>query len=154
VVKFSIIFSSKNKKSLNLFQNYLIKFIKNNNKFFKMRKRSCKIKKLNLLRSPHIHKRSQETFLFNFFFGKLTFFFYNNFIVFLHTVKKICLNSFYDIKVNSTFIIFQKKSIFSLNKNLSVNKLLLFSVFYFKKRMQTKQFIKFTNFKGFLKLFK
>ena len=153
-VKLSFTFSSKNKKSLNLFQNYLKKqFIKNSIKNNKVLKKSNKNKRFTFLRSPHIHKSSQETFSFNVFTKKICLIFYYKLVHFIYLIKNLVLSAFYDIKFYLSFDILKIKTLLYFNKlNLySINKLKLTIKFYQKKRIQTKKFINFLNLKGLLK---
>ena len=97
--------SSKNKEALKYFSLNLFYRI-NKKQNFKSIKRyknlTPKIKKISLLKSPHIYKYAQEQFEFRVFKKKFDFLVtnYKKFLIFL---KKVKINRFFDVNVKLLF---------------------------------------------------
>jgi hypothetical protein len=144
MINFSVILTTKNKKSFNLAKLFFFKELKNKKK---LKYKANKQTSLTILKSPHVHKIAQETFSYRIYTGILSFF-YLNFFKFFYAIKKIKSNSFYDIKFKFLYIFKRLDyNTFSLNYfflnffNLSTIK------FYKIKRLKTYLYLKTFSFK-------
>ena len=106
--------TSKNKKSLKLFLQFLIinmkKITKVNIKGNFQKKQKKKF--ISILKSPHVHKKAQEQFEYNVFFTNIKLYPLKNLQTFL-TFKKFNIKLLSDIKPKIKFVI----DINKLNKN-------------------------------------
>ena len=72
--KYTLIISSKNKKSLTKFLHFFFHNYKNNSQIFTKLFRKKKIKEnISVLKSPHVNKTAQERFKYTHFFMTITF---------------------------------------------------------------------------------
>lgn len=145
--QFQLIITSKNKKSLKNFLNFIFK---NSDKFTKLIK-NFKINKkhrlLTILKSPHINKKAQEQFIFITFQIKLNFITQQQ-LKHLLLIKKIKDNVFLDVNIKIKLLI---------NKNLSKKtEIRIFNPTNFKLNVSLVKhyYNKYYNFKKLQKFFK
>jgi ribosomal protein S10 len=154
---FSITVYSKNKKSLNIFLNFLNFFIKN--KVKKIKFNAKKLKKTTLLKSPHVHKSAQEQFEYRIYKKIIwvTSFSVPQWVIFF---KKSFKKSFYDLKITVNYSLVKKKykivkilnfKYFNLNSEKYVFKVGCKNL-HFEKKLKTYKFLKFLNFNGLVLL--
>jgi len=101
--------TSKTKKSLSDFINFLNHIPINSHiikKYFTNKKRK---KILTILKSPHVNKTAQEQFQLNFFSNQITIY-SSNIFQSLILLKKIKNNLFSDLKIKIRFPIYKKLS--------------------------------------------
>lgn len=118
MTKYDIIFSSKSKKSLNSllkFLNYSLK-IQNLKTPLNYLKKKKTVKKITVLKSPHVNKTAQEQFEYNIYSIRVSFYLYRT-KKYLVILKKIKNKLFPDvlIKINMEN---SKKSKHNLIKNV------------------------------------
>ena len=148
---YHLTFVSKNKKSLNNFFLFLQKnSILNFNIFTKDYNKQIKIKKLTLLKSPHVNKIAQEQFETRFFFIKFSLYSSES-LKYLIFLKKLLSLSFSDI--NLKIQVFLNKQIekklkskilyptnFKINKNYKLSQ---------KNNVLNKKFENLYNYKTY-----
>lgn len=133
---------SKNKKTLQVFTNFVKIFIKN--KFKKIKFNNETIIKTTLLKSPHVHKKAQEHFQFK-IYKKTILLHYFNLVEINFFLKRVLGNTFHDIKLKIDFFL-------QANVNLQI---LNFNHFYFNskkhyfyKKVKTNLFFKILQLNG------
>lgn len=133
---------SKNKKSIEKSINFLIKNLKllKLNVISKNNSDKPKIKRMSVLKSPHVNKKAQEQFEFRLFLTKLIVETTQNFKI-LTLIKKIKNIVFSDVKIKITTIIKTKKT------NPLVN-----SSFNLKRKNETTKFLTFLDYYGEINL--
>jgi len=133
---------SKNKKSIEKSINFLTKNLKllKLNVISKNNSGKPKIKRMSVLKSPHVNKKAQEQFEFRLFLTKLIVETTQNFKI-LTLIKKIKNIVFSDVKIKITTIIKTKKT------NPLVN-----SSFNLKRKNETTKFLTFLDYYGEINL--
>lgn len=133
MIKYNIIIWSKNNQSLKFFILFLNKINQPKiNLSINYKKLKTLIKKISLLKSPHVNKKAQKHFEYRIFTKKINIYLCYNNIKFLIFLKKIKTQLFPEIKIKINFYfnnIFSKnllnpKNYFinSINKNKINNK--------------------------------
>lgn len=139
-----IILSSKNLSSINFSILFFKKLLINN--ILKNKFTFQKIKKLTLLKSPHIYKRAQEHLGSKFYMKKISIF-THNFSKLLIIIKKVLNFAFYDLNIKiKHFLTFKIK--FCLISFKSVYFKL--NCFFYKKRVKTYYFLNSLNYQASL----
>lgn len=138
--KYTLIISSKNKKSLTKFSHFFFHNYKNNSQIFTKLFRKKKIKEnISVLKSPHVNKTAQEKFKHTHFFITITF---ATFEIKkeLFILKKINNQIFPDLKIIvkgvykkrkelllpiNSYICFNKLTVTKKNSSLLLKKIML-----------------------------
>ena len=124
---------ASNKKSILYFLFLIINF---SNNLIKLKNYKKRLIQFNILRSPHIHKKTQQNIKLNRYKKNIFFLNFDNKITFF--LKKIKLFLFQDVDVK--YNLFLLNSFIFNFKHIKLN--------YFKKRKK-KNFLKFLYFNNF-----
>lgn len=151
---FKLTIYSKHKNFLKKFYNFLIQKLTNLNTNI-LKKSSIKkshIKKISLLKSPHVHKKAQEQFEIKTHLKNLTLYTTNNFklLIFLKKIENILS---YDVKIKTEILTYKKIKI----DDLKINKYNIFKTLKENKKIflnkniktyEVKKILNFIDFKG------
>ena len=136
--------TSKNKKTLLIFANFLKKFLKNSFKKIKFNKTLTV--KTTLLKSPHVHKTAQEHFQYKNYKKTILLRYLNLFQITIF-LKKLSTCIFYDAKIKTHYFSQPKITILNL-KNFYFN----LKKHYFYKKTKIYFFFNVLNFNGLILL--
>lgn len=150
---YNLTFLSKNKNSLNnfflFFKNTPVLHFNILKKFFNKKK---KIKKLTILKSPHVNKTAQEQFEIRIFSRQLNVYSLKS-LKYLVFFKKIKNNSLSDIFVKIDFFLDKKNENNLKLKIINPNNFKIHNNFYRKSSTGKQNNLHFKKIRSFIKVF-